>query len=147
MIGWIISGAQWFDEMVISVVVEALFQSAGKATMVTHVTPQILHSARRILNNPNAEDLVKKEMTWIVKEVTEVRAILNILFVTSYSCFQGYNNDMPFLLMPAHVWAHWILAVDDQKARTIQFYNSIQDRIGTIHVEELNWCVRRSSWC
>jgi len=62
----------WFDGTVISVIAEALVQDAGAAAKAIHLSPRVLHSVRRLLENPGNAIIRGREQLSATTQVSKV---------------------------------------------------------------------------
>ncbi|KIJ30560.1 hypothetical protein M422DRAFT_267904 [Sphaerobolus stellatus SS14] len=107
----------WFDGRIITVAAEVWVTRAGELTQAYHTTPLVLWNIRQILDHRGDQVITE---AWIRKEMDMVRAL----------------PERRYLLIPAHVPAHWTLVVIDWFEKVIRFMNSLPNRIGAEADEE-----------
>ena len=72
-------GDMWFEGSVISVIAEAVVQGAGDGARARHVTPQVLHSVRRLLDEDMGKNNRCEETSFILRHGRKVRNIILLL--------------------------------------------------------------------
>ncbi|KIJ39625.1 hypothetical protein M422DRAFT_257455 [Sphaerobolus stellatus SS14] len=100
-------GDKWFDGTIITVVAEALLQGTADKARAVHITPQVLLSVRRILQNPMDTGVIEGESLFVRVNASEI-----------------ISRSSGLCLIPAHVPGHWTLLCLDLGQRLIRFHDS-----------------------